>query len=166
MADPQLKKGDTVRYVGSLVPAMTGKVGTVDAGHTRNSWVSVAFDGVSGRYARSNLELVARSAGPAPADGARLFNCCAYEAAPDWKQFERLELAGCVDDTSEPGHTIGLQPASKAEFFTIYGRFPEPDGTCEAITDIRDAREALVVAAELALLSRLPVIVHPTLGDC
>ena len=99
------------------------------------------------------------------ADRRRLFNCCTGHAVPDWKQFDRLELAGCMDDPSEPGQTLGLQPASKAEFFTVYGRFPEPDGTCEAITDIKDPREALAVAAELALLSRLPVIIHPTLSE-
>ncbi|TIR24007.1 MAG: hypothetical protein E5X34_13205 [Mesorhizobium sp.] len=97
---------------------------------------------------------------------ARLFNCCTGHAAPDWKQFERLELAGCMDDPSEPGHTLGLLPAFKAKFFTIYGRFPEPDGTCEAITDVFYPLEALEVAAELALLSGLPVIVHPSLADC
>ncbi|BCG83368.1 hypothetical protein [Mesorhizobium sp. 113-3-3] len=95
----------------------------------------------------------------------RLYNCCTNYAAPDWKRFERLELAGCVDDPDEPGHTLGNQPAKAAEFFTVYGRFPEPDGTCEAITDIEDPRDALAVAGELALISGLRVIVCATLGD-
>lgn len=96
---------------------------------------------------------------------ARLFNCCTDYAAPDWSQFDHLELAGCVDDPDEPGHTIGNQPASKAQFFTVYGRFPEPDGTCEAITDIEDPRDALAVAGELALISGLRVFVCATLAN-
>lgn len=98
---------------------------------------------------------------------ARLFNCCTAHAAPDWSRFVRLELAGCRDESDDPDETmtIGNQPASKSEFFTVYGRFAEPDGTCEAITDIPDPRDALAVAAELAMASGLPVIVCSTLME-
>lgn len=101
------------------------------------------------------------------ADPARLFNCCTNHLRPDWSWFVQLELAGCVTENegADDEHTAGLQPASKAEFFTVYGRFPEPDGTCEAITDIADPREALAVAGELALISGLPVIIHPSLME-
>lgn len=100
---------------------------------------------------------------------ALLFNCCTDHAEPDWTRFAWLELAGCRDaneGAGEDGETCieGLQAAKDAEFFTVYGRFPEPDGTCEAITDIRDARIALAVAGELAFRSGLPVIVHPSLS--
>jgi hypothetical protein len=101
-------------------------------------------------------------------NSARLYNCCTDHRAPDWSQFERLELAGCITVTEgSTGDEIteGLQPASKAEFFTVYGRFPEPDGTCEAITDIVDPREALAVAGELAMISGLPVVVSHSLGE-
>lgn len=97
----------------------------------------------------------------------RLYNCCTRHEAPDWSQFTQLELAGCRDESETPDETctVGLQSASTAEFFTVYGRFPEPDGTCEAITDITDALDALAVAGELARISGLPVIVHHSLAE-
>ena len=98
-------------------------------------------------------------------DPTRLFNCCTTHVAPDWSQFVQLELAGCRNESDKPEETstVELQPVSRSEFFTIYGRFPQPDGTCEAITDIDDAGQALAVAAEPAALSSLSCIVHPSL---
>jgi hypothetical protein len=96
---------------------------------------------------------------------ARLFNCCAGHAAPDWSQFDRLEVGGCVRDPEIDGFTIGGAPASAAEFFTVYGRFKEPDGTWDAITDADNALEALAVAAELSTLSGLQCTVCPSLME-
>lgn len=95
---------------------------------------------------------------------APLYNCRPGHAMPDWSQFERLEIGGCCTEPDDSS-TAGNQSASKAEFFTVYGRFPAPDGTCEAITDIHDAREALAVAGELSLISGLPCIVCPSLME-
>lgn len=95
---------------------------------------------------------------------ARLFNCCTDYAVPNWSEFCQLELAGCVTNEADDV-TEGLQPASKAAFFTVYGRFHAPDSTCEAITDIDDPRDAIAVAAELALISGLPCIVHVSLTE-
>lgn len=95
---------------------------------------------------------------------ARPFNCCTAHAAPDWSRFERLELAGCRN-APDGEFTLGGQSASRADFFTVYGRFPAPDGTCEAITDIDGARDALAVAAELAMLSGLICVVCPSLME-
>lgn len=105
-----------------------------------------------------------------------LFNCQPDATAPDWRTYERLELSGCRDsapDMREAGdmslshdetHIEGLQPINRAEFFTIYGR-DGATGFADAITDIRDAREALHVAAALALLSGLPVTISATLAN-
>ncbi len=93
---------------------------------------------------------------------ARLFNCCTGHAETDWSRFSGLELGGCRTNP-DGDFTLGGQPASRAKFFTVYGRFPAPDGTCEAISDIDDARDALAVAAELSALSGLPCIVCPSL---
>lgn len=80
---------------------------------------------------------------------ARLFKY-SYHKAPDWSQFDSLELGGCVRDHEMEGFIYGGAPATKATFFTVYGRFKDPDGTCEAITDADSAVEALAVAAEVA----------------
>lgn len=97
----------------------------------------------------------------------RHFNCCTGYAEPDWSLYSRLELGGCrnTSDHVDETCTTGGQSVGMTEFFTVYGRFHEPDGTCEAITDIVDPRAALAVAAELSTLSKLPVIVSPTLGE-
>lgn len=96
---------------------------------------------------------------------ARLFYCCTGHAVPDWSQFDRLEIGGCVRDSFIDGFTIGGAPASAAEFFTVYGRFKAPDGTHDAITDADSALDALAVAAELSALSGLPCIVCPSLME-
>ncbi|KZE34128.1 hypothetical protein IMF23_00130 [Chelatococcus daeguensis] len=97
---------------------------------------------------------------------ARLFNCCTGHAEPDWSRFTSLELAGCRDlnSTDDPAGTMiaGGQSAGAAEFFTVYGR--KADGEAGAITDIEDPRDALAVAAELGMRSRLPVTVSVTLA--
>lgn len=104
---------------------------------------------------------------PCPMADARLFNCCADYAEPDWSRFTSLELVGCrnLNDPVVPAGTMiaGGQPAGAAEFFTVYGR--KADGEAGAITDIEDPREALAVAAELGLRSRLPVTVSVTLAS-
>lgn len=94
--------------------------------------------------------------------GLQLFNCCTALAEPDWSRFVQLEIAGCKSDP-ENECTQGLISAGDAEFFTVYGRFPPEDGTCEAITDITDPCNVLAIAGELAHRSRLPVIIHPSL---
>lgn len=96
---------------------------------------------------------------------ALLFNCCTGYAEPDWSAFDCLELAGCrnagpagADETETASAT-----AREAEFFTVYGR--RPDGEAEAITDIHEPREALNVAARLAVRSCLRCIVSIVLAS-
>lgn len=111
-----------------------------------------------------------------PLEGRTLYNCQPGAREPDWRTYERLELAGCRDSAPDmrengdmslaPDETCieGLQPINRAEFFTIYGR-DGATGLADAITDIQDAREALNVAATLALISGLPVTISPTLAN-
>ncbi|MEZ5784348.1 MAG: hypothetical protein R3D70_22630 [Rhizobiaceae bacterium] len=98
---------------------------------------------------------------------ARLFNCCTDHAAPEWSRFVHLELAGSRNDSEDLNETsiVGLQPVSRSDFFTIYGRLAEPDGICEPITVIEDAARALAVAAKLAALFGLSCIVHASLME-
>lgn len=102
-----------------------------------------------------------------PMADARLFNCCTDYAEPDWSRFTSLELAGCreLNGPDDPAGTmvVGGEPAGNAAFFAVYGR--SADGEAEAITDIEDPRDALAVAAELGLRSRLPVTVSVTLAS-
>ncbi|MBB4017345.1 hypothetical protein GGR16_002374 [Chelatococcus caeni] len=104
---------------------------------------------------------------PCPMADARLFNCCTDYAEPDWSRFASLELAGCCDliIPADPEATMVAagQSAAVAEFFCVYGRSAE--GEAEAITDIDDPRDALAVAAELGLRSRLPVSLSLTLAS-
>ena len=113
------------------------------------------------------LETIVAMNNRVAARGERLFNCCTNWAEPDWKQFDHLELGGCATEhkDNDDEYTNGGQSAANAEFFTVYGRFHEPDGTCEAITDIVDPRHALAVAGELALLSGLRVEVCTSLME-
>lgn len=91
------------------------------------------------------------------ADGATLYNCCTHHAAPDWSQFVRLELGGCID---HDGQTDGGVAFDEAQFFSVYGR--RDDGEAEAITDIHgSALDALVVAATLTGISGLTVALYP-----
>lgn len=111
-----------------------------------------------------------------PLDNGTLYNCQPGATAPDWRTYERLELAGCRDsapDMRDAGdmslsddetHIEGLQAINRAEFFTVYGR-DGATGYADAITDIIDAREALHVAAALALISGLPVTISATLAN-
>ena len=86
---------------------------------------------------------------PTPAySSAELFNCCTDHREPDWSRFKGLILSGCKDDPDCPGDTLGMIAAADAEFFTVYGL--DHDDCSEAITDIRDARLAMAVAAALA----------------
>ncbi len=87
---------------------------------------------------------------------AILFNCCTDNAPPDWSLFKSLEIGGCIDDPEEPGHTIGNQPDDSAEFWTVYAR--HHSGEAEAITDCPTRAAADETAAELAKLSRLPLL--------
>lgn len=106
------------------------------------------------------------------ADGATLFNCCTDNAEPDWSQFLRLEIEGCRNDGNPaPDHETSIragQSGRTAEFFTIYGR-QKPDAAgfmvADAITDCRDALEAIRVAAILAARSKLPMIFASALID-
>ena len=90
-------------------------------------------------------------------DPSVLFNCCTEGAEPDWSQYMRLEVGGCVTDTMPNGDTftIGGKTDDEAEFWTVYGRFA--DGDCEAITDCETREDADLVAADLARRSKLPV---------
>lgn len=82
-----------------------------------------------------------------------LFNCCTNGVAPDWSQYDGLELGGCRFDSDE-GHVNGGLDRHEAEFFTVYGHLNE--GGCEAITDIMgDFDAAERVGEKLAELSGL-----------
>lgn len=83
----------------------------------------------------------------------RLYNNCTHCLAPDWSTFERLEIGGCIEDPDELGHIIGGQDDAEAQFWTIYGR--SADGDTEAITDCPTLPDAVMVAHELAAVSRL-----------
>lgn len=100
---------------------------------------------------------------PTPAySAAELFNCCTEHQEPDWSRFKTLILGGCKDDPEQPGHTLGMIPAPDAQFFTVYGQ--DGDGICEAITDVRDARLAMAVAAALAVRAGLYVTLSVALA--
>lgn len=95
-----------------------------------------------------------------------LFNCCADGAAPDWSQFDFLEIGGCCDaaddDMRARGETCieGGYTVAEAEFFTVYGHFAAGRGEgLEDITDCATLDKAQAVAAELSRLSGLPVVV-------
>lgn len=96
-----------------------------------------------------------------------LFNCCANGAAPDFSQFDALEIGGCIDDSDEDmkgrgeTYTVGGIERDKAEFFTVYGHFRPGHGQgVDALTDCETFDKAQAVAAELSRLSGLPVHIH------
>lgn len=93
-----------------------------------------------------------------------LFNCCANGAAPDWSQFDALEIGGCIDDADEDmrargeTYTVGGIDRASAEFFTVYGHYRPGHGQgVDAVTDCETFEKAQAVAAELSRLSGLPV---------
>jgi hypothetical protein len=89
---------------------------------------------------------------------ATLFNCCTGNAAPDWTQFDALEIGGCITLAREAdGETFveGGIADSEAEFWTVYGHFK--NGGCEAITDCATRAMVDSVASRLSELSGLPV---------
>lgn len=137
---------------GSLFDTLNREAAARVAALAEGRRSSVLPGGIPARPAESRVDL-------------RLFNCCTGNGEPDWSQFDRLEIGGCVSDPDEEGQTIGGQSANQAAFFTIYGRFKEPDGTCEAITDVQLAIDALEIAGELSMRSGLSVVVAPTLAN-
>lgn len=86
-----------------------------------------------------------------------LFNCCTDYAAPDWRQFNWLEIGGCITVTDEHGDTFteGGIDHDEAEFFTVYGHLI--DGGLEAITDCPTHAAAVAAAEHMRALSGLPV---------
>lgn len=94
-------------------------------------------------------------------DGERLFNCQPDNRQPDWKEFDRLEIDGCIDDPEHPGTTIGGLSDSEAQFWTIYAR--RPDGEPEPITDCATLVDAIRTGQDLANIAGLDCA-HPRLG--
>lgn len=89
-------------------------------------------------------------------DNSMLFNCCTNEEAPDWSQFDALELGGCCMDPEHDGSVNGGFDRHEAEFFSVYGHHKE--GSCDAITDWHGSfDEAVATAEELARVSGLPL---------
>lgn len=93
-----------------------------------------------------------------------LFNCCTNGAAPDWSQFDALEIGGCInaadDEEKARGETFieGGHARAEAEFFTVYGHFRRDRGEgVEALTDCDTYEQAEAAAAELSRLSGLPI---------
>lgn len=88
---------------------------------------------------------------------AQLFNCCTDYAAPDWSQFDWLEIGGCITETNAAGETWtnGGEPDDHAEFWTVYGHLHV--GGMEAITDAPNRAAADYVANTLAMISGLSV---------
>lgn len=86
---------------------------------------------------------------------AILFNCCTNFEAPNWSDFDALEVGGCTSVTLDDGSTIteGGADHDSAEFWTVYGRCTW--GGCEAITDCPTYDAALEVAKRLSVLSGL-----------
>ncbi|MDX0801727.1 hypothetical protein GOD37_22450 [Sinorhizobium medicae] len=62
-------------------------------------------------------------------DNDTLFNCCTNYAAPDWSQFDWLEIGGCISfEEDGETYTEGGFMASEAEFFTVYGHLADAVG--------------------------------------
>jgi len=83
-----------------------------------------------------------------------MFNCCTAYEAPDWRQFDGLEISACYDDghgTSEP-----MVDEHEAAFFTVYGHFAphsEIGGGVEALTDVSTRKLAECVAERMTQLA-------------
>ena len=91
-------------------------------------------------------------------DNATLYNCCTDGVAPDWSQFDGLELGGCCMDPDHEGSVNGGYDRYEAEFFTVYAHLKE--GGCEAITDCHGPFDGAVsTAEELARLSGLELLI-------
>jgi hypothetical protein len=79
-----------------------------------------------------------------------MFNCCTGYEAPDWSQFDGLEISACYDDghgTCEP-----MAEEHEAAFFTVYGHFAphsEVGGGVEALTDISTRKLAETIAERM-----------------
>lgn len=81
-----------------------------------------------------------------------LFNCCAGGVAPDWSQFDALEIGGCINDADEGDeetNIVGGIERDQAEFFTVYGHLKT--GGVEAITDVPSYQGAENIAALFAM---------------
>lgn len=95
------------------------------------------------------------------ADRARLFNCCTNRDEPDWAQFARLEIGGCVSEPCPTGRfpdatmIVGGKSVDEAEFFTIYA--VNAEGDREVITDCATLEDATNIGDELAQRSNLQI---------
>ncbi|TBE73837.1 hypothetical protein ELG97_37040 [Rhizobium leguminosarum] len=89
---------------------------------------------------------------------SELYNCCTEGREPDWKQFNAIEIGGCIDDNEEGDestHIVGGIPANEAEFFTVYGHLIE--GGAEAITDCDSYEQAERIAGIFAEKTGYPI---------
>ena len=90
---------------------------------------------------------------------ARLFNCCTDHAAPDWSQFDAIEIHGCVDlnaETPEQGtHFESGYDRDEATCFSVSGHYR--DGGAESITDCDTLEEAESVARLFSAFTGYPV---------
>lgn len=69
-----------------------------------------------------------------------LYSLCPDRATPDWRQFDGLELGGCINVEIEGEAFVqGGTHADEAELFCIYGHLPR--GGVVAITDVHGTFE-------------------------
>lgn len=76
-----------------------------------------------------------------------MFNCCKGFSAPDWGQFDGLEISACYDDGH--GTTEPMVDEHEAAFFTVYGHFSKTSaqgGGVEALTDASTRKLAHSIA--------------------
>jgi len=80
-----------------------------------------------------------------------LYNCCPDHKAPNWKQFDALELHGVyVDDYGQSHHTNNLH---EINCWSIFGHLLE--GGTECITDCKSLEQARDVLKRLEFVSGL-----------
>jgi hypothetical protein len=92
---------------------------------------------------------------------AILFNCQPNAQAPDWSQFEAIQIGGCINDAEEGAedtHIIGGIERDQAEFFCVYGHLKT--GGVEAITDVPTYAGAENIASLFALQTGFAIHVH------
>jgi hypothetical protein len=76
-----------------------------------------------------------------------LYSCMPDFIAPDWTQFDAIEVQPCASNLGADGST-DCEPCEphEAEFWTVYGHCTW--GGCEAITDVSTERLARRIAAD------------------
>lgn len=93
-----------------------------------------------------------------PFKDATLFNCCTEHMEPNWSEYQRLQLSGCMTEGDE--YTVSGVAAHHAEFFGIYG--VDHEGMSMAITDTHcgaSLEEGKALLERLSIVSGLPICI-------